>query len=149
MRKRTLFFALASCLLGAFVAASALAADYEQTIEKFIGMLKAGQAEEAVDFLYGTNPWMSRKSDAVQNVRSRLGSINQMVGSLKNHEKLQELPLGTRFVYLSYLAAYERQPIRFEFEFYKPTDTWIIFSFSFDDKLDDDIEQQAKAKLIK
>jgi hypothetical protein len=133
----------------AVIAANACAAEYEQIIEKFMAMIKAGQSEEAVDFLYGSNPWMTRNSDAVQNVRSRLSSINQMVGALKNHEKLQELAAGSRFVYLSYLAAYERQPIRFEFEFYKPVDAWMVFSFSFDDKLDDDIEQQAKLKLVK
>jgi hypothetical protein len=147
MRKGLALFAVFGFV--ACAAANVYAADYEQTIEKFMAMIKAGQSEEAVDFLYGSNPWMTRNSDAVQNVRSRLSAINQMVGHLKNHEKLQELAAGSRFVYLSYLAAYERQPIRFEFEFYKPADTWMVFSFSFDDKLDDDIEQSAKQKLTK
>lgn len=140
--------AAALCLF-AWVSTQALAAEVEPIIEKFVAMVEAGQVEKAVDFLYGSNPWMSRKSDAVQNVRSRLASIGQMVGSLKNHEKLQEIRAGSRFVYLSYLAAYDRQPIRFEFEFYKPADTWIIYSFSFDDKLDEDIEKLARQQLAR
>lgn len=147
MRKAMRLLA-AFCLI-AWVSTQALAAEVEPIVEKFVAMVKAGQVEEAVDYLYGSNPWMSRKSDAVQNVRSRLASIGQMVGSLKNHEKLQEIRAGSRFVYLSYLAAYDRQPIRFEFEFYKPADTWIIYSFSFDDKLDEDLEKLARQQLAR
>lgn len=140
---------LAALALMTWMSTQVQAAEVEPIVEKFMAMVKAGQVEEAVDFLYGSNPWMSRKSDAVQNVRSRLASINQMVGNLKNHEKLQELRAGSRFVYLSYLAAYDRQPIRFEFEFYRPADAWIIYSFSFDDKLDEDIEKLARQQVAR
>ncbi len=140
---------LAALALMTWMSTQVQAAEVEPIVEKFMEMVKAGQVEEAVDFLYGSNPWMSRKSDAVQNVRSRLASINQMVGNLKNHEKLQELRAGSRFVYLSYLAAYDRQPIRFEFEFYRPADAWIIYSFSFDDKLDEDIEKLARQQVAR
>lgn len=123
------------------------ASEYEQKIEKFVSMLKAGKSAEAVDYIYSGNPWLARAADAVQNVKSQVVSLNKLVGNLKNHEKLQEVTAGGRFVHLTYLAAYERQPIRFRFEFYKPENTWIIFSFSLDDKLDDDLEAAANAKL--
>lgn len=123
------------------------AADPDAEIQAFIAMLKAGKSSEAVDKLYSGNPWMSNSSDAIQNVRTQLGSLDKMVGKLRNHEKLQDIEVGARFRYVSYLAAFDRQPVRFIFEFYKPEDTWMLFSFSFDDELDDDVEKSARAAI--
>lgn len=131
------------------VSTACMAAEYEQKIEKFFSILKAGKSAEAVDFIYSGNPWISRAADSIQNVKNQLVSMKKLVGDLNSHEKLQELSAGTRFVHLTYLAAYERQPIRFRFEFYKPADSWMIYSFSFDDKMDDDLESAANAKLAK
>jgi hypothetical protein len=141
-------FALIGIVLLAF-SDICLAAEPEAEAEAFISKLKIGKSVEAVDALYASNPWISKSSDAIVNIKNQLGSLNKLVGSLKSHEKLQDLSVGTRFRYMSYLAAYERQPIRFIFEFYKPDATWLIFSFSLDDKLDDDLEKSAKEAIGK
>lgn len=129
--------------------AAASAGDYQPQIDQFFATLKAGKSNEALDALYATNKWMARSSDQVQNVKSRMASLEKLVGSLRAWEKLQDIQVGTRFAYVSYVVVYDRQPIRFEFEFYRPGDEWSVFGFSLDDKLDDDVEQAARAQLVR
>ena len=54
-----------------------------------------------------------------------------------------------RFVHVTYLALYDRQPVRMEFQFYRPKDEWIIYSFSFDVKFDDEVEAMARKNILK
>jgi hypothetical protein len=129
--------------------AEASAGDYLPRIEQFMATLKAGKTNEALDALYASNKWMARSSDQVQNVQTQLASAEKLMGSLRAWEKLQDIQVGTRFVYVSYVVVYDRQPIRFEFEFFRPGDEWYILSFSFDAKLDDDVEQAARAQLLR
>lgn len=42
-----------------------------------------------------------------------------------------------------------RTPIRFTFEFYKPKDSWVVYSFKYDDAFDDDVENIINRQLIK
>ena len=41
-----------------------------------------------------------------------------------------------------------REAVEFIFEYYRPEDEWRVFSFSLDDKLDDDIEDAARKALL-
>jgi hypothetical protein len=128
--------------------APAAEAPYHQRIEKFFALLMEGKSREAVEFIYSDNPWMAKHSDAVQNVINQVSAMGQLVGRLRNHELLQEKVVADRFAYLSYMAAYDRQPFRFVFEYYRPEDEWRVFSFSLDDKLDNDIEDAARKTLL-
>jgi len=122
-------------------------APYLAVVDRFFELVQDGETDDAVAFLYSSNPWMARSADAVEQVRSRLGDLPGVVGQLRHRELLQRKELGTRFVYLSYLAAYDRQPIRFIFEFYKADEAWMTFGFSFDQDLDDDVEGRARQEL--
>jgi hypothetical protein len=137
--------ALATVLLAPGLAT---AADYGSQIDRFFTNFKAGKITEALAELYSTNRWAAN-SDSVQNLRTQLVGLEKLLGALKSSEKLQEIKVGTRFVYVSYIVLYERQPIRMEFEFFRPADDWVILSFAFDDKIDDDVENVARAQLGK
>ena len=39
---------------------------------------------------------------------------------------------------------YDRQPFRYIFEFYKPNEKWMLYSFKIDSEIDSEIEQSAK-----
>lgn len=131
-------------LLFIFSAGQAWADGYESMVARFFQELSAGKAESAVDDLYATNRWISSESDAIINLKTQLVGVGSLVGQYHGVEKIAEYTVGSRFVYLSYMALYDRQPLRFIFEFYKPKEQWRVFSFSFDDDLDDDLEEQAK-----
>ncbi|ETN94757.1 hypothetical protein SAMN04487906_1501 [Zhouia amylolytica] len=111
----------------------------------FFETYKNKGASMALDQLYSTNPWMSRSTDAITNVKSQLEGLNEdYVGKYHGYEKLNEKLLGTSYMLLSYMVKFDRQPIRFIFHYYKPKDKWVIYLFKFDAAIDDEMNEAAK-----
>ncbi|WP_409525707.1 hypothetical protein [Nitrincola sp. MINF-07-Sa-05] len=120
---------------------------YQGEIDKFFSLYESGKVTEAVDSIYSTNKWLDRKSDDVEKVKSQLSNINNLVGEYYGKTKLGVSDIEDRLIYVSYLALYERQPIRMEFVFYRPEEKWIIYSFSFDDNIDNELIDAARSKI--
>lgn len=118
---------------------------YHDKIDVFFSMIKAEKSNDAIDHLYADNPWLSRASDDVQQLKSHLANTMNLVGKYQGHELLTEKVVADRFVYLKYFVAYDRQPFNFVFEFYKPQDQWIIFGFFFNANIDEEIEEAAQS----
>jgi hypothetical protein len=120
----------------------------EDYINKFFDDLKVSHVK-AIDNLYNTNPWMDRSKDALDEVKSQLGKLNvDFVGKLYGQELITQKNVSENFKLYSYIAKYDRQPIRFIFEFYKPNDKWMIYSFKFDASLPVELEQAAQISLL-
>ncbi len=85
--------------------------------------------------------------DDVAKVKNSLRDLTELLGGNNGHVLLQEKNVKDCFIRSSYMVKYDRQPIRFNFEFYKPKDEWILFSFSYDTSFDDDIEKILQYKL--
>jgi hypothetical protein len=147
MRHALKILTLSALFLTGSLPGLASASDYKGIIHEFFSLIESGKGVAAIEFIYSSNPWMKKKSDAVENVKGQFRNLENLVGSFCTHELLVEQPVGKRFVHLIYLAAYDRQPLRFVFQFYKPKEKWIIFSFSFDDKLDNEVEKLANDRL--
>lgn len=125
----------------------ALADDYESEINTFFSLYESGKIIEAVDSIYSTNPWMSSAADSIQNIKTQFQSIDKLVGNYNGKILVDEVNVKDRFVHVTYLALYDRQPVRMEFQFYKPKNKWIIYSFSFDIEFDDEIEAGARKRI--
>jgi hypothetical protein len=95
---------------------------------------------KAVDYVFGTNKWMDRNKDGIENVKSQLTSLLALVGDYYSYEMIEERNIGESYKLLSYMLKFNRQPVRFTFIFYKPLDIWQIQNFKFDDDLDDALE---------
>lgn len=143
--KKTL---IAIALTLSFLPNWCFAETYNAIPDKFFALVKQGKTGEAIEFVYGTNKWVSKDSDQVINLKNQLSQINKLVGNYLFHELISEGKTGSRYVHLIYLVGYERQPLRFELKLYKPTEEWLFFGISFDTKLTDDIEKQANARLL-
>ena len=114
----------------------------------FADYMKSG-ASIALDNLYSTNKWMDRATDAIANSKSQLEGMNEeYVGKYYGYELIVEKHLAESYVLLSYIVKYDRQPLRFTFQFYKPNDIWKIFSFQFDANIDEEIEEAAKLNYL-
>ncbi|MEG3767766.1 hypothetical protein [Alteromonas sp. 14N.309.X.WAT.G.H12] len=122
---------------------------YQDEIDKFFSLYESDKVAEAVDAIYSTNKWVIRKADDVQNVKTQLQNLPQLVGTYHGKVKLGNADIEDRLMYVSYLALYERQPVRFEFVFYRPENDWVIYSFSFDDQIDEELQQFAREKVVK
>lgn len=102
-------------------------------------------SNKAIDELYSTNPWTSRIRDGIENMKKEVNSYTvDYVGKYYGYEIITKKQFSESFILYSYLVRYDRQPMRFTFEFYKPNDKWTLFSFKIDGDLDDEIEQAAK-----
>lgn len=117
----------------------------QKLIEDFFSNYENEGVEVAVEKLYKTNPWTARIQDAVNNVKAQLASYNdELVGEYYGYERLVTKQLGNSYALHSYLVRFDRQPMRFTFQFYKPDKEWRLYSFAFDDGFDDEIEEAAK-----
>lgn len=119
------------------------AADYQQEIDKFFKLYQAGKITEAIDSVYSTNEYVSAIPDQIKNVKTQLSALEGLVGQVHHISKLDTFLVGDAFVYVTYLATYDRQPVRYEFQFFKVKEGWRIYSFSFDDDLSE-IQSQAR-----
>jgi len=117
----------------------------EEMVTTFFATLKAENSDAALDQLYATNSWMSKNMESIQSLKEQMAGLTEdFVGTLHGHDLIIEKKLTERYRLLSYLARYDRQPIRFTFQFYRPDETWKIYSFKYDGSLDDELEEAAK-----
>ena len=102
-----------------------------------------------MDNLYKNNKWINRATDAITNLKQQLEALNEdYVGKYYGYELITEKKLSDSFILMSYLVKYDRQPIRFTFQFYKPNNEWITFSFKYDGNIDEEIEESAKVYYL-
>lgn len=117
----------------------------QEIVSKFFTEYKTEGASIALDNLYSNNEWMSRATDAITNLKQQLATLNEdYVGKYYGYELIVEKRLSDSFILMSYLVKYDRQPIRFTFQFYKPDNEWRTQSFKYDSTIDDEIEEAAK-----
>ena len=134
-------------LIVIFCPLSVSAQDYNGLTETFFALVAQGRTDDAIDFVYDTNPWMSKNSDQVTNLKAELGKLGELVGEYVYHELLVAEKAGSRYVHLVYLVGYERQPLRFELRLYRPDAQWRLQGVSFDAALLEDIEKAATLKI--
>lgn len=120
---------------------------YLQRIERFFSKIDSGKYEDAINFIYSGNPWIADKYEDIENVKKQFISLPDLVGTYANHTLLVDEKIAGRYVYLYYFVAFDRQPVSFVFEFYKPEEKWMIFSFTFADDVDTWVEERAKRKF--
>jgi hypothetical protein len=124
------------------------ALDYNEEIKTFFELFSTGKTVEAVDSIYRSNPWIQGAHDAVENLKTQLVGIERLVGNYNGNQKIGQIQIKDRFVHITYLVLFDRQPVRMEFEFYRPADDWMVYSFSFDDEFDEEVEQAARAQIL-
>lgn len=125
------------------------AADYQAEVDQFFRLYAAGKQAEALESIYAASPWIDTSSDAVQNLRNQLLGAQRLVGAYHGNVEIGKTEVAGRFVHLTYLALHDRQPLRMEFQFYRPEAEWRIHSFSFDDAFDDDVEKATRESIAK
>jgi hypothetical protein len=138
---------LVAVLLG--VPSIASADDYGAMADRFFGFLEQGKTDEALDFLVGTNRWLTRNADDMVQLRDKLSRTDALFGKFVFHELVSESRVGGRYVHQIHIVGFERQPVRCKLTFYKPADAWRIQNVAFDANLIDDVQKQADARIVK
>ena len=96
--------------------------------DKFFNLYEAGKIIEAVDSIYSSNRWIDRKSDDIEKLKAQFVGVSSLVGEYHGKTLLGKKDINERLISVTYMALYERQPVRLEFVFYRPKDKWVIYS---------------------
>jgi hypothetical protein len=115
---------------------------YEAIIKRFFEIYKSGDSDKAVDFLFSTTKYIDK--DTISQIKQRLKKVKDIVGPYCGYDFINSKKIGDSVVCVSYLAKYERQPYRFRFMFYKPSDEWMMFAFTSDDQYDTELKEAGK-----
>ncbi len=118
-------------------------------IKEFFDTYSKKLPDKAMDDLYSHSSWIDSKSDAVVNLKTQFRDLINLVGDYYGNQLLVKKTMADSFVIYVYIVKFDRQPFKFVFEFYKPKDKWNIYSFSYDDSIDDDLEAAAKTEIVK
>ena len=122
-------------------------AEPEDLIQSFFDDYQNKGSDTALDNLYSTNPWMQRSTEAITNLKEKMATLTEdFVGKCYGFDLIKQVEMTPAFVQYTYLAKFDRQPIRFTFQFYKPNDRWKTYSFKYDGSLDDELEEAGKIK---
>jgi hypothetical protein len=121
----------------------------EEIVSNFFTKYQKDGASKALDNLYSNNKWMNRSTDAITKLKQQLGTLNEdYVGKYYGYELIVEKQLSDSFIFMSYLVKFDRQPIRFTFQFYKPENEWRTHSFKYDGNIEAEIEESAKVYYL-
>lgn len=131
-----------------FVSVSAHASEYTKEIDDFFDLYRKGEIDKAVDSIYRTNPYVASIPDQIKGVKTQMGAIEGLVGHLHALELVDTYEVGKSLVHVTYMGIYDRQPLKFEFQFFKLKDGWRIYAFSFDADVFDNIEILAQDRAF-
>lgn len=121
--------------------------EYHEVIDKFLEEYKKDPIK-GIDYVFSTNKWMSRNQDGLDNLKNQLKNSLELIGEFNEFEKITEKSVGQSLKLISYLAKYDRQPLRFTIILYKPKDLWQVQNFKFDDTIGSELEESAKIYFL-
>ena len=145
--------ALVALLIGSAICSNlVLAADgrdeYWAVIDRFFEHLAMDESQDAVNLLTRMTPYAEEIEAEMANVAFQLGALENTMGQYRAHEVLLHEVVAGRLAYLYVFVAYDRQPLKMEFQFYRPQDEWRFKNYSFSDKIDQEIVELAKIRLL-
>lgn len=130
-----------------FVSSTIHAENYRAQITKFFALYEQGKSAEAVDSIFSTMPEQFRPQGSIKDIKEKLAVTEGLVGNYNGKILIHEHNVQDIFIHVTYLALYDRQPIRMEFQFYKPKDKWNMYSYSFDANFDEDVKFAARKNI--
>ncbi|MFP4088752.1 MAG: hypothetical protein ACLFUB_05930 [Cyclobacteriaceae bacterium] len=126
--KKVLITLLWLCCNGLALAQSSV----NELTDRFFSLYESENPRTAMLYAFDTNPYISANDDGVINLLNQLNGILEVVNSYTGYEKVSEEAVGSKLMYRTYLVYYDRQPLRFMFEFYRPRDRWVFSNVMFD-----------------
>jgi hypothetical protein len=118
----------------------------DDLIKRFFDTFQSN-TDKALDDIYATNVWTSEMKDAINSMKKTIKNYPGEMGKCYGFELITKQKCTERFFLYSYMARYDRQPMKVVFEFYKPNDKWILYSLNFSADIDDDVELAEKHYL--
>lgn len=129
---RSLVFALSLVLAAPAAAQPQSAAGPDAVVEKFFGLIQAGQVSKAYEDV-GRGTLMEQKKLELQNVANQTASLLQLYGRIADWELMSEEKWSPSYLERSYLLRTEKGPIFFKMHVYRSISGWVIGNIYFTD----------------
>lgn len=114
-------------------------------VETFFATFEKEGVAESLDYLFSTNQWLATSSKSqIDDLKSRLQPELDSFGGYVGYELITSNMIGDCLVHYSYVVKFSKLPIRFNFTFYKSSDTWCLQSFNYDTKLLEELNETSK-----
>ncbi len=118
-------------ILSIFILNTLRAADEPIVISNFLRSIEKRNATAAIDMLFQNDPYYSPSSKRSIELKTKLGKLLEPQGKADGQELIAELQLGSRVRAFTYLAFFERRPIRFNILVYYTKQEWRVIDFDF------------------
>lgn len=121
----------------------------DDLVKKFFTDYVNSGSDIALDNLYRSNPWITKAGVSLESLKVKMRELTKdFVGDYNGYEFIASKQLGESFIITTYLIKYDRQPLRFTFQFYKPKDKWTVYAFQYDANIDDEMEEAMKVNYL-
>ena len=122
----------------------------EQIIDKFFADMLTEKPNQVLDNLYKNMPWVNNIKTDIDKLKSQFSELEKYFGKYNGYVLIGKKEIGSNvFSSYNYILKYERQPIRCTFKFYKPKDTVLLYSFSYDMNLEEELDTSTKIQNMK
>ena len=126
--------------------------DYQDIVDDFFNLVKDQQFTQAAEGLFTSilvskSPDISNKS-YFDDVKAKLVNLPEVYGKYCNHSRMFERMVAKRFIFIDYIVLFEKQPVEFSFQFYKPKEKWMLYGFTLDTDIVNKMDTKIKEKLL-
>ncbi len=124
----------------------------EQTpadISKKFFEVYAAKPMDAIDYIFSGVAQNRQVKDDITAIKKNLKVTIDQGGAYNGYELITEKGVGNTMKLMSYMAKYDKQPVRFIFIYYKPKDVWKIYTLQFNTNLDDELTSAAGVDQLK
>lgn len=143
------FFRIAfSLMFMLFPSISYSAEDYKVEIKEFFDLYEEGRFDEAIDRIYQSNKYRDKIQDQLINLKTNLRGLSDLVGEYKYKAHIEDIVVADQFVQSTYLLIFDRQPVRFEFQFFGKKGDWTIYLIQYDDGLPAEVLNSARQSVL-
>ncbi len=146
---KKIFLLLCLLLLFAGVATAQAQAQTPTDISKKFFEVYAAKPMDAIDYIFSGIPLSKQVKDDIAAIKKNLKVTIDQGGAYNGYELITEKSIGNTLKLMSYMAKYDKQPVRFIFIYYKPKDVWKIYTFQFNTNLDDELANAASVDQLK
>jgi hypothetical protein len=140
---------LALCLVAIFAGGVKAQAQTPTDISKKFFETYAAKPMDAIDYIFSGVTQNKQVKDDITAIKKNLKVTIDQGGAYNGYELITEKGIGGSIKLMSYMAKYDKQPVRFIFIYYKPKDVWKIYTFQFNTNLDDELTNAASVDQLK
>lgn len=116
----------------------------KEIIESFFEKLENNESDQAVDLLFSTNKWISTDDEQIVAIKSQLRNTVNQLGKFNSYESINKTSINDNLIQYSFLAKYDRQPLRFTMVFYRASKEWQVQNFHYDYDFIDELKNIGK-----